>query len=123
MAKNGSEKVSFDTILLTGTHTSMPHGTPSDRKVQAGDFVLYPKLLAEQFDENGRASITTQFADKTFQIHYDNPNQKDFGKYIIKKATCDSQEIDITDDAFAFITKADLANLSDEVHEIVITLD
>ena len=57
------------------------------------------------------------------QIHYDNPNQKDFGKYIIKKATCDSQEIDITDDAFAFITKADLANLSDEVHEIVITLD
>ena len=90
---------------------------------KAGDFVLYPKLLAEQFDENGRASITTQFADKTFQIHYDNPNQKDFGKYIIKKATCDSQEIDITDDAFAFITKADLANLSDEVHEIVITLD
>ena len=41
MAKNGSEKVSFDTILLTGTHTSMPHGTPSDRKVQAGDFVLF----------------------------------------------------------------------------------
>ena len=41
MQKNGSEKVSFDTILLTGTHTSMPHGTPSDRKVQAGDFVLF----------------------------------------------------------------------------------
>ena len=40
MAKNGSEKVSFDTILLTGTHTSMPHGTPSDRKVQAGDFLI-----------------------------------------------------------------------------------
>ena len=41
MQKHGSEKVSFDTILLTGTHTSMPHGTPSDRKVQAGDFVLF----------------------------------------------------------------------------------
>lgn len=51
---------------------------------KAGDLVLYPKLLAEQFDDNGRASITVQFADKTFHIHYDNPNQKDFGKYIIK---------------------------------------
>lgn len=90
---------------------------------KAGDLVLYPKLLSEQFDGQGRASITTQFADKTFQIHYDNPNQKDFGKYIIKKATCDNKEIDITDDAFAFITKADLANLNDEVHEIIITLD
>lgn len=90
---------------------------------KAGDLLLYPKLLSEQFDGKGRASITTQFADKTFQIHYDNPNRKDFGKYIIKKATCDNKEIDITDDSFAFITKTDLANLNDEVHEIIITLD
>lgn len=41
MAKNGSDGVSFDTILLTGTHTSMPHGVPSDRKIQDGDFVLF----------------------------------------------------------------------------------
>lgn len=32
MARNGSDGVSFDTILLTGTHTSMPHGVPSDKK-------------------------------------------------------------------------------------------
>lgn len=41
MAKNGSDGVSFDTILLTGSHTSMPHGVPSDRKIQKGDFVLF----------------------------------------------------------------------------------
>lgn len=41
MAKNGSDGVSFDTILLTGTHTSMPHGVPDDRKIQEGDFVLF----------------------------------------------------------------------------------
>ncbi|MCR5493899.1 MAG: cellobiose phosphorylase [Streptococcus sp.] len=89
---------------------------------KAGDLVLYPKLLAEQFDDKGRASITVQFADKTFHIHYDNPNQKDFGKYIIKKAVCDDQEIDITDDAFAFVTKDKLTELSDDTHEIIITL-
>lgn len=41
MAKNGSDGVSFDTILLTGSHTSMPHGVPSDRAIKNGDFVLF----------------------------------------------------------------------------------
>lgn len=40
MAQNGSYGLSFDTILLTGTHTSMPHGVPSDREIKSGDFVL-----------------------------------------------------------------------------------
>lgn len=41
MAENGSDGVSFDTIVLTGTHTSMPHGVPEERKIQTGDFVLF----------------------------------------------------------------------------------
>lgn len=41
MALGGSQGVSFDTILLTGAHTSMPHGVPEDRVVQNGDFVLF----------------------------------------------------------------------------------
>lgn len=41
MAKNGSDGLSFDTILLTGKHTSMPHGVPSDIKIKDGDFVLF----------------------------------------------------------------------------------
>lgn len=40
MLENGAESVSFDTIALTGKNTSMPHGVPSDTKVQEGDFVL-----------------------------------------------------------------------------------
>lgn len=41
MALGGSDGVSFDTILLTGAHTSMPHGVPEDRVVEKGDFVLF----------------------------------------------------------------------------------
>ncbi len=41
MAKEGSYGLSFDTILLTGAHTSMPHGVPSDSKIKEGDFVLF----------------------------------------------------------------------------------
>ena len=41
MAKNGSHGISFDTILLSGARTSMPHGVPSDNKLKKGDFVLF----------------------------------------------------------------------------------
>lgn len=40
MEQYGSDGVSFDTILLSGPNTSMPHGVPSDRKLQNGEFVL-----------------------------------------------------------------------------------
>lgn len=40
MLKHGAETLSFDTIALAGKNTSMPHGVPSNYKVQNGDFVL-----------------------------------------------------------------------------------
>ncbi len=40
MALGGSEKPSFDTILLFGENTSKPHGVPGDRALEPGDFVL-----------------------------------------------------------------------------------
>lgn len=40
MRRHGAEDVSFDTIALTGAHTSMPHGVPDDREICQGDFVL-----------------------------------------------------------------------------------
>ncbi len=40
MRSHGAEDLSFETIALTGAHTSMPHGVPDERKVQKGDFVL-----------------------------------------------------------------------------------
>ncbi|MDO4864631.1 MAG: aminopeptidase P family protein, partial [Ruminococcus sp.] len=36
----GAEDLSFETIVLSGANTSMPHGVPSDKKVQRGEFVL-----------------------------------------------------------------------------------
>ena len=40
MLKNGAEALSFETIALSGTSTSMPHGVPSDKQVKDGEFVL-----------------------------------------------------------------------------------
>lgn len=40
MRLNDSEGVSFETIVLSGANTSMPHGVPSDKKVKNGEFIL-----------------------------------------------------------------------------------
>lgn len=37
----GADGASFDTIAISGQKTSMPHGVPSDRIVNAGEFVLF----------------------------------------------------------------------------------
>ncbi|MCR5123552.1 MAG: aminopeptidase P family protein [Ruminococcus sp.] len=40
MLSHGAEALSFDTIALSGVNTSMPHGVPSDKKIERGEFVL-----------------------------------------------------------------------------------
>ena len=40
MLKHGAEDMSFDTIALAGENTSLPHGVPSDKKIENGEFVL-----------------------------------------------------------------------------------
>lgn len=39
MLKNGAEAVSFETIAVSGANSSMPHGVPSDKKIENGDFI------------------------------------------------------------------------------------
>ena len=39
MKKHGAEGFSFDTIMASGEHSSMPHAIPSMRKFQTGDFI------------------------------------------------------------------------------------
>lgn len=39
MLKNGGEGLSFETIAVSGKNSSMPHGVPSNKKVENGDFI------------------------------------------------------------------------------------
>ncbi len=39
MRKKGVEAMSFDTIAVSGTNSSVPHGVPTAKKVAPGDFV------------------------------------------------------------------------------------
>ena len=39
MKKNGADGLSFDTILISGKNTSLPHGVPTHKVIEKGDFV------------------------------------------------------------------------------------
>ena len=39
MRRLGSEGVSFDFIVVSGKNSSMPHGVPTDKKIETGDFI------------------------------------------------------------------------------------
>lgn len=39
MKNHGSEKLAFDLIVVSGVRGALPHGEPSDKKIEDGDFV------------------------------------------------------------------------------------
>lgn len=39
MRRHGSEGVAFDSIVVSGENSSLPHGTPTDRVIRNGDFI------------------------------------------------------------------------------------
>lgn len=39
MKTNGAQGLSFETIVASGVNSSMPHATPSSKKIELGDFV------------------------------------------------------------------------------------
>ena len=48
-----------------------------------GNLVLEPKLVAEQFDELGYASLSMNFAGKHIEVIYHNPKKLEYGDYRI----------------------------------------
>ena len=48
---------------------------------EMGDLIFEPKLLKEQFDAEGNATLSLQFAGKKFRIQYHNADGLDFDEY------------------------------------------
>lgn len=59
-----------------------------------GDLVIEPKLVKEQFDDNGNAGVHLEFAGNTFVIRYHNEEKKDYGAYQISEVAA-MPELDI----------------------------
>jgi cellobiose phosphorylase len=62
-------------------------------KGRLGDLVLEPKLVSEQFDADGRASVLTQFAGRKLQVTYHNPDRLPWGVYNIAEIRLDGEPL------------------------------
>jgi cellobiose phosphorylase len=58
-----------------------------------GDLVLDPKLMAEQFDDAGNASIRSHLAGQELEIRYKNLDRLDIGEYRVGRILIDGKDI------------------------------
>ena len=90
---------------------------------RTGILTVCPKLMREQFDEEGRAIIRLTFGEKKFEVVYYNVQKLQYGDYRIRKAFCNKSEIKHTEFE-AFVEKSTIKALDNEsVHKIEIVLD
>ena len=89
-------------------------------KGEAGNLCIEPALLAEQFDEAGEARIQLNFADKRFDIVIANPSKIQQGKYKIKAASLNGDQLAFDDSKLTIVRDA-IETLSNE-NSIIVTL-
>lgn len=59
---------------------------------QAGDLVLAPKLVKEQFEGGAQIQVSCPFADRKLTVVYENPNKLDFGQYKIARVSLNGKD-------------------------------
>lgn len=59
MKKLGAQGPSFETMVLSGPKTALPHGTPGDRKIQHGDLLMFDMGV---YADGYASDITRTFA-------------------------------------------------------------
>ncbi len=70
--KNGAEGLSFDPIVVSGPNTSLPHGVPGDRKLQAGDFITMDfGVLYQGYCSDMTRTVALGFVTEEMQKVYD----------------------------------------------------
>ncbi|MDD6305750.1 MAG: cellobiose phosphorylase [Clostridiales bacterium] len=90
---------------------------------EVGDLVLEPKLLKNQFDEEGWAGIQVNFAGKAFDIRYHNRNRKSYGDYVISEIVCEEELAASWNNTRASIGREKIDRIKSEICRIVVELE
>ncbi len=93
-------------------------------KGRLGDLVLEPKLVPEQFDADGRASVLTLFAGRKLKVTYHNPDFLPWGVYDIAEIRLDGEPLlyECQGEA-AFLPRRTITALAEErVHVLDVSL-
>lgn len=91
-------------------------------KGELGNLVLEPKLVKEQFDKDGVASVELEFAGKRLEIRYENPTGKDVGEYKVAEVLSEVPAEICGCGKRAVLRRADVQKISGQVGKISVKL-
>lgn len=71
MLKNGADGLSFETIAVSGKNSSMPHGVPTQKKVENGDFITmdYGALFEGYHSDMTRTVAVGKISDEQKAVY------------------------------------------------------
>ena len=72
MRRLGAQDVSFETILISGKETSKPHGVPSEKRIERGDFVTidFGALYQGYHSDMTRTFAVGEVSDEMAKIYH-----------------------------------------------------
>ena len=63
--KNGSEGVAFDFIVVSGENSSLPHGAPTDKPINSGDFITMDfGAVVSGYRSDMTRTVAVKYADE-----------------------------------------------------------
>jgi cellobiose phosphorylase len=89
-----------------------------------GDLELFPKLMLEQFDAEGKASVRTWFADQQIEVIYNNPDRLDYGSYNVVRVKLNNNNLQVNSPTDRYkISRQEITALdSTQKHRLVVEL-
>ena len=90
---------------------------------EAGDLIFAPRLMGEQFDSQGKASVSLVFAGKQLEVIYKNPEHKDSGEYTISSAACEGYRLQTDSAGYAVLPRKVLDGFSGDHLRVTVTLN
>ncbi|MCR4839539.1 MAG: cellobiose phosphorylase [Eubacterium sp.] len=88
-----------------------------------GDLAFCPRLLAEQFNENGEAVIELFFAGKPLRVTFRNPKNLEFGSYRVGSLAVNGAVRTVPEGEEAVIGRSEVEGFGDAVTEITVVLE
>ena len=95
MRKSGADSTAFDTIAVSGKNSSLPHGIPSDKPIEKGDFITLDfGASVEGCKSDMTRTIAVGFATEQMKEVYFTVLQAQENALSIIKAGASSKDVD-----------------------------
>ena len=95
LMKNGGEGLSFEPIVVSGPNTSLPHGVPGDRKLQAGDFITMDfGVIYQGYCSDMTRTVALGYATEEMKRVYDTVLQAQLAGIAATKAGVKGKDVD-----------------------------